>query len=122
MILVPVVFLAIGLLLGFFVRVPVQQGFSLYLAIACLAGMDTFFGGVRAVLEKKFYSDVFLTGFVFNCLIAFGLSWLGDYIGVNVFLVCAFIFGTRIFNNLSLIRRYWLSQIQEARERKTSLQ
>lgn len=118
MILIPIVSVLVGVLLGILIRRPIGGEAGLYLAVACLAGLDTVCGGIRAFMEKKFHADVFLSGFISNVLTAFGLAWLGDRIGVNIFLVCAFIFGTRIFNNLSLIRRFWLTSIQDARERR----
>lgn len=118
MILIPILCLVVGLLVGLMVNIPLQGLQGLYLAIACLAGLDTICGGLRSGLEGKFHADVFITGFFFNIIISFGLAWLGDRIGANIFLVCAFIFGTRIFNNLSLIRRIWLTQWSDARERR----
>lgn len=116
-VLIPAVCLIVGILLGILLKQPVKGPAGLYLAVACLAGLDTICGGLRSNFEQKFHADVFLSGFFGNVLIAFGLSWLGDRIGTNVFLVCAFIFGTRIFNNLSLIRRFWLSRLKDARDR-----
>lgn len=89
-----------------------------YLAIMCLAGLDTVLGGLRSGLEGKFYNDVFFTGFFSNIAIAFFLSWLGDRIGINLFLAAALVLGARIFTNLSLIRRFLLTKLQDARERK----
>ena len=89
-----------------------------YVAIACLAGLDTILGGIRSGLEGKFYNDVFITGFISNIIIAFFLAWLGDRIGVNLFLAAALVLGARIFTNLSLIRRFLLTKFQDARERK----
>lgn len=89
-----------------------------YIAIAGLAGLDTILGGIRSGLEGKFYNDVFITGFVSNIVIAFFLSWLGDQIGVNLFLAAALVLGARIFTNLSLIRRFILTKYQDARARR----
>jgi len=113
MMFIPLVALVVGVTLGLLVREPVRTEAGTYLAVACLAGLDTLFGGIRAGLEGKFQNAVFVTGFVGNILIAFFLAWLGDQIGANIFLVCALIFGTRIFNNLSLIRRFYLTKWQD---------
>ncbi|MBL8087569.1 MAG: small basic family protein [Chthonomonas sp.] len=116
MILIPFACLIVGVLLGIVLGAPIDRVTGLYLGVASLAGLDSLCGGIRASLEKKFHTDVFVSGFVFNCLIAFGLAWIGDRIDVDIFLVCSFIFGVRIFNNLSLIRRFWLTQLQDSRE------
>lgn len=117
MIWLPVVALVLGMLIGFQVG-PVTGVSGQYLAVACIAGLDTILGGIRTGLEGKFHTDVFITGFVSNTLIAFFLAWMGDQIGINLFLVAAIVLGTRIFTNLSLIRRYILTKIQDERERR----
>jgi len=89
-----------------------------YLAVACLAGLDSVCGGVRSGLEGKFHNDVFVSGFIFNIIIAFFLAWLGDKIFIDLFLAVALVLGARIFNNLSLIRRFLLTKWQDNRERK----
>jgi len=118
-ILLPIVALFVGIALPRLMGLPGLPGvYGNYLAVACLAGLDTIFGGVRTGLEGKFNNQVFITGFLSNTLIAFFLAVLGDRIGINMFLVAALVLGTRIFNNLSLIRRYALTRYQDARERQ----
>jgi len=117
-ILIPILCLLLGAAIAFLVNQPLRGEFGIYIAVACLAGLDSLFGAMRSSQEGKFRTDVFVSGFAFNTLAASGLAWLGDRIGANVFLVCAFIFGTRIFNNLSLIRRHWLTQWQDAQLKK----
>jgi len=99
---------------------PIRGVGAQYVAIACLAGFDTVCGGIRSGLEGKFHNEVFVTGFVFNVAIAFFLAWLGDQIGVPLFLAAALVLGSRIFTNLSLIRRFLLTKWQDARDRKRS--
>jgi small basic protein len=118
MILLPVVALVIGVLLALAFGEPVRGMQGQYLAVACLAGLDSLCGGVRSGLEGKFHTDVFVTGFVSNILIAFFLAWLGDKIFIDTFLAVALVLGARIFTNLSLIRRYLLTKWHDARERK----
>ena len=118
MILIPFVALIIGAFLAFEFVGP-QKGISgQYLAVACLAGLDTILGGFRSGLEGKFTNEVFVTGFISNILIAFSLAWLGDKIFVDLFLAVALVLGARIFTNLSLIRRIVLTKWQDARERR----
>jgi small basic protein len=118
-ILIPLIFLILGVLIPLVLHIqPAHGPGGQYLAVSCLAGLDTVCGGVRTGLEGKFHSDVFLTGFFSNVLIAFFLAWLGDQIGINLFLVAALVLGTRIFTNLSLIRRFVLTKWQDERERQ----
>ena len=118
MILIPILALIAGILIGWLMNAPVNGPLASYLALCSLAAMDTIFGGTRSCLENKFYSDVFVTGFVSNVLIAFSLAWIGDRIGLDLFLAIAVILGGRIFTNLSVIRRHLLARLQESRERR----
>ncbi len=119
MILIPILALFVGLILGRFLSAPIEPLLGTYLAIAALAGMDTLFGGIRSAMETKFRSEIFVTGFVSNVLVSCLLAWLGDQIGINLFLAAAIILGTRIFSNISLMRRLLSNRLQESRRRKT---
>lgn len=116
--LLPIAALILGALLGMRLVGPVTGESGQYLAVACLAGLDTICGGIRSGLEGKFHSDVFVTGFISNILIASFLAWLGDILYLNLFLAVALVLGSRIFTNLSLIRRFLLTKWQDARERE----
>jgi small basic protein len=118
LILVPIVALLIGAAMALLLNRPLTGAVGQYLAVACLAGLDSVCGGIRSGLEGKFRNDVFITGFIFNILIAFFLAWLGDQIYIDLFLAVALVLGARIFNNLSLIRRFLLTKWQDNRERK----
>jgi small basic protein len=121
-ILIPILCLVVGILLGTLITQPLDPKYGLYVAVAVLAGIDTICGGIRSSLEQKFHGDIFVSGFFSNIVIAFFLAWLGDRIGINLFFVCALIFGSRIFTNLSLIRRFVLTRWQDARMRKQQQQ
>ena len=119
MIALPIISLIVGLILGVFVRFGQIPGlYGQYLAVMCLAGLDTVCGGVRSILEDKFRADVFTTGFFSNVLIAFFLAWLGDKIYINLFLAVGLVLATRIYTNLSLIRRFMMTRIEDARKRR----
>ena len=118
MILVPLLALAIGVILALLAGAPVEQLPREYIGVAGLAGLDTLFGGIRAALEDRFQSDLFVTGFVFNILLAIGLVYLGTKIGVEVYLAAVVALGGRLFLNLSIIRRHYLTKIEDARGRR----
>ena len=119
MILLPFIALIVGALLARLVVGHLTHPIgALYLAVACLAGFDTICGGIRSGLEGKFHNDVFVTGFISNMAIAFFLAWLGDQIGINLYLAAVLVLGSRIFTNLSLIRRFILTKLQDERERR----
>jgi len=117
-ILIPVIALFLGAALALMLQMPVKGIYGQYMAVACLAGLDSVCGGIRSGLEGKFHNEVFISGFIFNILTAFFLAWLGDQIFIDLFLAVALVLGARIFTNLSLIRRFLLTKWQDSRERK----
>lgn len=115
----PIASLAAGFALGSVVlirsHIEVPPEYAVYLSVSALAGLDTVFGGVRAGIEGRFQNDIFASGFLLNTLLAAGLAWLGDQIGVSLALVAVLVLGSRVFLNLSLIRRYYLNKLAMAR-------
>jgi small basic protein len=109
---------ALGLAAFMLFKWQVPAGLAPYLSVAALAGLDTVFGGIRAGIEGRFQNDIFASGFLLNTLLAAGLILLGEYIGVNLLLVAVLVLGSRVFLNLSLIRRYYLNKLAMTRSRQ----
>lgn len=118
MILIPFLAVLVGVVIGLLMNHPFTGGLGQYLAVGCLAGMDTVCGGIRSGYEGKFHSDIFLSGFVTNLVIAIALAWLGDKIYIDLYQAVALVLGWRIFTNLSLIRRSLLNQWRDSQERR----
>ncbi|KGX93257.1 hypothetical protein N781_12675 [Pontibacillus halophilus JSM 076056 = DSM 19796] len=114
----PILFLLVGLSLGFLSDIRVPDAYTNYLSIAVLAAFDTLLGGIRAHLEKKFDDQVFVTGFIFNVGLAALLAFLGVQIGVDLYLAAVFAFGVRLFQNIAVIRRYMIDRLQWRRQKK----
>ncbi|MBE7039478.1 MAG: DUF1290 domain-containing protein [Ruminococcaceae bacterium] len=102
----------VGILMGIVFPFYVPQEFSQYLSVVVLAMMDSALGGASAMVRKCFDVNVFVSGFAGNTILALFLTFLGEKLGVDLFLVAVLVFGTRLFNNLSTIRRHYLSKIQ----------
>lgn len=116
----PVVGLVAGFLVVYGLDIDIPGGMASYLSLAALAGLDSIFGGIRAGIEGKFHDDIFASGFVVNTLLAAMLAYLGDQIGVDLFLAAVVVLGGRVFLNLSLIRRYWLTKAAISKKRERS--
>lgn len=99
-----VVGLLLGLLLGLAFPVILPLAFARYLSIALLAALDSVFGGLRANLEGKFDPYTFASGLISNAVLAAGLTYLGDKLGVPLYYAALFALGYRIFQNLGSIR------------------
>lgn len=107
----------VGFLIGFYIvwqnNIAIPSEYASYLSLATIAGIDTILGGIRSGLEGRFKSDIFLSGFLVNTVMAALLAYFGDQIGVpDLYLAAVVVLGWRIFLNLSLIRRYILGRVQ----------
>ena len=104
----PLVGLALGIALGLVLNVNVSPDLARYSAVAILAGHDSVLGAIRAELDAHYDNRIFLSGFVTNALVAVALTFVGDRLGIDLYLVALFAFGLRIFQNVALIRRHFL--------------
>ena len=86
----------------------VPDGLEPYLPIAVVAALDAVFGALRAFLDGIFDDKVFVVSFVSNVVIAAGIVWMGDKLGVGGQLSTGVIvvLGIRIFSNVAAIRRH----------------
>lgn len=106
----PVIGLLIGILLGVVFSISIPADYARYTAIAILAALDSVMGAVRSELENSYDNEIFVTGLASNMLLAGLLTFLGDRLGVDLYLAAIVAFGVRLFNNLAVIRRYLLSR------------
>ena len=106
--MIAVLGLAVGVVLGLVLRPAVPQPLDPYLPIAVVAALDAVFGGLRAYLDGIFDDKVFVISFVSNVVIAAGIVFLGDKLGVGGQLSTGVIvvLGIRIFSNVAAIRRH----------------
>jgi small basic protein len=114
--LIAVVGLFIGIILGFVFDVNIPERFSSYMSIAILACLDSVFGAIRANLSKNFRADIFVSGFFGNALLAASLAYLGDKLGIPIYIAAVIVFGGRIFENFAIIRRLLLEKWRSKRE------
>ncbi len=101
--------LAVGLALGFACPWTVPANLSLYMAAGLLAALDSALGGARARLKGQFKLGIFLSGAIGNAAIAVFLTWLGEKMGIPLYLAAVVVFGTRLFQNFAEIRRELLT-------------
>lgn len=103
--MIAIIGLFLGILLGFVIDVNIPEKFSPYMSVAILACLDSVFGAIRANLSKNFQADIFISGFFGNAALAAGLAYLGDKLGIPIYIAAVIVFGGRIFDNFAIIRR-----------------
>lgn len=111
---------ALGILIGAIVGlntsyiIPIE--YIKYTAVIIVGVLDSLFGGVRAEVTKEDYDPtIFITGLVFNMLLAIGITFLGEKLGLDLYLAATVVFTFRIFTNLGVIRRSFLKNRNKKR-------
>lgn len=102
--------LVLGVLLALLLPGYIPPTYTPYVAIAILAGLDSVFGGASAVINNQFQLKVFLSGFIGNVVLAALLTYIGNLLDVDIYLAFVIVFGTRILQNFTIIRRYLLNR------------
>ena len=108
--MLPVFAVLLGIAIGLRFPLSLPAEYGKFLAVALLASLDSVFGGLRAALEEKFDNAIFISGFFVNALLAVLLVFVGDRLGIDLYYVASLAFGLRIFQNLAIIRRYFLKK------------
>ena len=110
--MIAVIGLLIGIILGFVLNVNISDKLSPYMSVAILACLDSVFGAIRGNLSKNFQPDIFISGFFGNSLLAAGLAYLGDKLGIPIYIAAVIVFGGRIFDNFAIIRRLLIEELK----------
>lgn len=100
----------------------ISYTYSSYLSIAIIAALDTVFGGIASVVRGNFDLKIFLSGFFGNSILSIALTYLGEKLNVDIYLAAIVVFVGRMFNNLGIIRRYyidkWVNKLEERKNKK----
>ena len=102
--------LLLGVFLGLLFDINIPDKFSPYMSVAVLACLDSVFGALKANLANKFQPDIFISGFFGNALLAAALAYLGDKLGIPIYIAAVIVFGGRIFDNFAIIGRIVLEK------------
>jgi small basic protein len=105
-----------GILLGAILGIvapTIPYSYARYTAVAIMAALDSVIGGIAAASQDKFNMKIFVSGFFANSFFAIVLTMLGESLDVDIFLAAIFVFVYRIFNNLSIIRRFIIEDISK---------
>ena len=110
--LVMIIACVLGVIVG--LNAPmISYTYSSYLAIAIIAALDSVFGGGASVINKKFDMKIFISGFFGNAILAILLTVLGEKLNIDIYLAAIVVFVGRMFNNLGIIRRYYVEKWTE---------
>ena len=120
-----ILFIIVGCLVGVILGVyapTISYIYADYLAISIIAALDSVLGGITASLKNNFDFKVFVSGFFVNAILSILLTLLGNKLNVDIYLAAIVVFVGRMFNNLTIIRRYyiekWDNMIKASKEEK----
>ena len=111
-----VIVIVLGFIFGSNLEIPYK--YTAYIAVAILAFLDSLFGGIVSNMKNEFNMTVFVSGFFVNAVIAIFLVYLGQKLNVDIYLAAVIVFTTRLFTNLSIIRRLIIENIEENKKSK----
>lgn len=118
MIIIMAAALILGLVLGFVLDITYPAEYSFYITMGLLAAMDSVIGAIRSMMEDKYDTTIFVSGFVTNALLAGLLTFMGDKLGVPLYYAAIFVFGGRLFNNLAAVRRMLIQRYRDRKRQK----
>ena len=108
----------IGVVLALVMNITIPPAYSQYVAIGILAALDSVFGAISSSINKTYNFKVFIAGLFSNALLASGLTYVGKSLGVDISIAAIVVFGTRLFSNFAVIRRFLLNKL--ASRKKTN--
>ena len=107
----------VGIFIGVFSHVSIPLEYAHYSAVVIIGLLDAIFGAIRAdFVENTFDSLVFLSGLIFNAILALSITYIGESLGLNLYLAATFVFTFRIFQNVGITRRILLDKWIEEQE------
>ena len=109
-----------GMLVGLNLPWKVPAILARYMAVGLMAGVDTSLGGLKASLEGDFDSVIFVTGFLGNTILAAAFVYVGDMLGIELYLAAVVALGVRVFNNLGVVRRRLIKNLAKSGQKDGS--
>lgn len=105
--------ICVGCILGAIIGINmpiIPYTYSSYLAISIVAALDSVFGGITSTIKGKFDFKIFVSGFFGNAILSILLTYLGEKLNVDIYLAAIVVFVGRMFNNLGIIRRFYIEK------------
>ncbi|MBL4694278.1 small basic family protein [Candidatus Gracilibacteria bacterium] len=101
----------VGIIIGFGIDTTIPIEYIKYSAVSIIGILDALFGAAKAQATKEEYNTtIFLTGLVFNVLLALGITYIGEKLGLDLYLAVTVVFTFRIFSNFGQLRRAFLEK------------
>ncbi len=108
----------VGVIIGLNLSYTIPIDYIKYTAVLIVGLLDSLFGAMKAELTKNedYNQTIFLTGLIFNIILALGITLLGEKLGLDLYLAVTVVFTFRIFANLGSVRREIIKKITKKRK------
>jgi small basic protein len=103
--------LTLGLLIGGFLRIDIPPEYARYTAVAIVGLLDSLLGAIRATVENKYNTTVFISGLIFNMTIGVLITFVGDKLNLDIYMAILVAFMIRIFANIGIIKTTTVDKI-----------
>lgn len=116
----------IGILLGLGINVTIPVAYTKFSAVILIGILDALFGAIRAEVTRDQYNAIiFISGLFFNIILALVITYLGDKLGLDLYLAATVVFTFRIFSNVGMTRRAllqrWLEKSKKTKEETNAI-
>ena len=112
----------VGIIIGLSMDINIPVEYTRYTAVIIIGMLDALFGAIRAECTKDDYDPlIFLSGLFFNTILAVGITYLGDRLGLDLYLAATVVFTFRIFSNVGITRRAMIQKWLEKKQKTKSI-
>ena len=112
-----------GIIIGLGVDYTIPAEYTKYTAVTLLGVLDALFGAIRAEITKDQYNVIiFLSGLFFNIILALVITYLGDKMGLDLYLAATVVLTFRIFSNVSIVRRAGINLLMQKKKKAKDLE
>lgn len=116
----------LGIIVGFGIDVTIPVVYTKFSAVILIGILDALFGAIRAeVTRDQYNATIFISGLFFNIILALVITYLGDKLGLDLYLAATVVFTFRIFSNVGITRRAllqrWLEKNKKSKEENNQI-
>ena len=114
----PIIGLLIGVALGIWLPLEIPVIYSHYFAVILLGILDGILGGLKEGLEDNFDLLAFWSGILVTVAFALLLVYIGEHLGIELYLAVLFAFGFRILNLVSSVHNLAIEKFKSRSSEK----
>ena len=93
-----------GVIIGAIYPITIPLIYARYTAVGIIGLLDSVIGALRANMQGKYNVAIFISGVVFNMILAMTVTYFGDKLSLDLYLAVLVVFMLRIFKNIGQMR------------------